>query len=227
MEKTICFTDGASRGNPGPAGWGFILATDDAVVEKGGFIKEGTNNQAELTAVCEALELAKEKDITELFLYTDSAHIRQGADSWLERWQRDGWETKGGKPIKNKQLWQRLSKLQSGLNVTYEQVRAHAGIPANERADDIATAFADGTDSKLFSGPRDEYETNLEPSVEYIENAPVYLSLVDGEVAQHETWSECQSRVKGVPGAKFKKIHTISQREGLLSEWGIEAGSKS
>lgn len=227
MKKIITYTDGAARSNPGPGGWGVVLATTnkdsqdefEQVTELGGSFDETTNNQAELTAVIQALQWVKEQGIDAAVVYTDSSYLIQGITSWRHNWQKNGWETKSGDAVKNKKLWQDLIAVQEGLRVGYEHVEGHAGIPANERADDIATAFADQEDIKLFSGPAKDYNISLAPESQKLQNPPVYLSFVNGDVRQHETWNKCKDRVEGVQ-AQYQKIETIPERDKLLAEWG-------
>ena len=71
------FTDGGSRGNPGPAGAGFVLTNlSGAVIEKGGkFIGSATNNVAEYSALIFGLEAALKLAVSELVCYSDSELI--------------------------------------------------------------------------------------------------------------------------------------------------------
>lgn len=220
MAEFIAFTDGASRGNPGPAGWGAIVANKEKVTELGGFIDNGTNNQAELQAICEVLKSVKEVNTDKITVYVDSAYVKQGAESWVHGWSKNGWKTKEGDSIKNKSLWQELFDLQADINVVYKRIKGHSGIPANERADDIATSFSDGESPELYDGVRESYGISLNPNPEYLPNHPVYLSFLDGIVHQHESWEDCKERVHGT-SAQYKKVHTVRQRQELLDEWGV------
>ncbi|MEX2013771.1 MAG: ribonuclease HI [Parcubacteria group bacterium] len=149
------YTDGASRGNPGPGGWGVIVLYPDRVVELGGRDPHTTNNKMELTAAIKALEFVLDKEIT---LYTDSEYVTKGMTEWIKRWQQKGWRTAGKKPVLNQDLWQRLLELAEGRNVEWKYVAGHSGVPLNERADVIATTFADGFEPALYNGPRDQYK---------------------------------------------------------------------
>lgn len=227
MQKLIAYTDGAARNNPGSGGWGAVLAvtkagdktTQDQVVELGDKLPNTTNNQAELTAAIEALEWAQDNEVSDVTLYTDSSYLIQGITNWRYNWQQNGWETRNGDSVKNKQLWQKLIAAEDKLDVAYEHVEGHAGIPANERADDIATAFADGSQPNLFSGSGEKYDVSLAPETQKIADAPVYISLVDDQVKQHTSWEDCKQRVEGVE-AKYQKVKTIPERDELLKEWG-------
>ena len=67
------YTDGASRGNPGPAAWAFVIFRDGRVLEQEcGYIGEATNNTAEYHAIINALKKAKEYTTGKIRLYSDS-----------------------------------------------------------------------------------------------------------------------------------------------------------
>lgn len=224
MEEVTAFTDGASRGNPGPAGWGSVIAASDHVEELGGGKKQGTNNWAEVAAVVAVVKWLAENhaEIDSVEIHSDSTYTISGASSWIHGWRKRGWKTKAGEPISNKKLWQQYDRLQSEVpfTITFNKVKGHASVPGNERADDIATGFADGGDIDLYSGPRSEYEVSLDPEPQYLEKSPVYLSLIDGVAVQHDSWKDCQARVSG-ESAQYKKVHTVAERDDLLTEWEV------
>jgi ribonuclease HI len=92
----------------------------------------------ELTAAIRALEsLSSACDVD---LYTDSTYVRQGITRWLAGWKRNGWRRKDGAPVKNVDLWQRLSEASVRHHVRWRWVKGHAGNPLNERADALASA---------------------------------------------------------------------------------------
>lgn len=143
MTALFAYTDGACSGNPGPGGWGALLiAKDGETVLKQREISGGepdtTNNRMELLAAINALEaLERPSDIT---VVTDSAYVKNGVESWIHGWKRNGWKTAGKKPVKNVDLWQRLDEVQTRHKVTWEWVKGHAGHPENEKADELARA---------------------------------------------------------------------------------------
>jgi ribonuclease HI len=132
----VIHTDGACSGNPGPGGWGAILAWRDAVKEIKGGEAQTTNNRMELTAAIQALESLKRPSDVEL--YTDSTYVKDGITSWISRWKTNGWRTAAKKPVKNAALWQRLETAIERHQVTWHWVRGHDGDPGNERADELA-----------------------------------------------------------------------------------------
>ncbi len=130
------YTDGACSGNPGPGGWGAILCWNGHEKELSGGEEETTNNRMEMMAVIKALEaLKKPSTVT---LYTDSKYVKQGAEEWLEGWKAKGWQNASKKPVKNKELWERIDSLLSEHNVTFIWVKGHAGHEMNERVDKLA-----------------------------------------------------------------------------------------
>jgi ribonuclease HI len=155
----IIFTDGAARGNPGPGGWGAIVAHEDKVVEIGGFSAHTTNNKMELMACIGALE-SLPKDSTST-LYSDSTYVVKGMTEWRYGWEENGWKNASKKPVENQDLWKLLIQAATGKHIAWRVIAGHAGIEGNERCDVIATSFADGVPIKLYDGPRAGYKTSL------------------------------------------------------------------
>lgn len=236
--RIAVFTDGAARGNPGPGGWGAIVVTPDKeVFEIGGRSAHTTNNKMEITAAIEALRaIAGEPGDVEI--YTDSTYLIRGIREWVRRWKRNGWKTAEGKDVLNRDLWERLHDLVSARGtVAWHHVAGHSGIAANERADEIATGFADHAPTGLFYGKLKDYSieegdllrvTPTDParvaarSATRRSNAPAhsYLSLVGGRPMRHRTWADCERRVKGVSGARFKKATSADDERAILTSWG-------
>jgi len=135
-EPVVIHTDGACSGNPGPGGWGVLLAWRGTTKEMTGGAAETTNNRMELTAAIEALEALKRP--SEVELYTDSTYVRDGITSWIKRWKQNGWRTAAKKPVKNADLWQRLDAALARHQVAWHWVKGHDGDPGNERADELA-----------------------------------------------------------------------------------------
>ncbi len=153
------FTDGAARGNPGPGGWGAIIAKEFDVMEIGGFDPYTTNNKMELTAAIEALKnLEFGVDVT---LYTDSEYVMKGMTEWIENWQKNNWKTAAKRAVENQDLWKDLLSAAEGKNISWQYIAGHSGNAANERCDEIATSYADGLSVNLFTGPLGEYQISL------------------------------------------------------------------
>jgi ribonuclease HI len=134
--QVTIYTDGACKGNPGPGGWGAWLSSGGHDKELFGGERETTNNRMELMAPIEAL--ASLKRSCDVVVYLDSEYVRKGITEWIINWQRRGWKTADGKPVKNADLWQRLDALRKLHKVEWRWVKGHAGDPGNERADMLA-----------------------------------------------------------------------------------------
>lgn len=132
------YTDGACSGNPGPGGWGAVLLWNAHRREINGGEAATTNNRMELMAVIQGLESLKRP--CEVHVYTDSIYVMKGITEWLPSWKRRGWRTASKKPVANVDLWQALESATERHRLKWHWVKAHAGIPENERADALARA---------------------------------------------------------------------------------------
>tara|TARA_B000000557_G_C20582722_1_gene362064 strand:+ start:89 stop:544 length:456 start_codon:yes stop_codon:yes gene_type:complete len=127
------YTDGSSRGNPGPGGYGIVLLYKDNRKEISQGYKLTTNNRMELTAVIKALQSIK-NDKLEIKIYSDSKYVVESIEKgWI--WN---WEKKNFKKKLNSDLWKVLIPLYKKFNVKFEWVKGHAGNIENERCDELA-----------------------------------------------------------------------------------------
>lgn len=229
--KIIIFTDGSSRGNPGPGGWGAIVALPDGKIkELGGGEKHTTNNRMELMGAISSLSMIK--DGSEVILNTDSSYVINGITKWVYGWQKNGWKNSMKEDVINRDLWEKLIEASKDKKVKWNYVGGHVGIPGNERCDEIATMFADNKKVDLFHGKKTDYKidlSNIEGSGEKKKTkkkssaaAYSYLSLVEGKLQKHKTWIECEKRVKGVKGnVKFKKAVSEEDEKEIMKGWGL------
>ena len=141
LERIEIYTDGACRGNPGPGGWAATLQLGAHFRELSGAEPATTNNRMELTAVIEALAALKRESAVRL--YTDSEYVRRGIAEWLKAWKARDWRTADKKPVKNRDLWERLDTLAARHNIEWHWVKGHSGVPGNERVDRLANAALD------------------------------------------------------------------------------------
>ncbi|RUT31136.1 ribonuclease HI [Arsenicitalea aurantiaca] len=132
----IIHTDGACSGNPGPGGWGAVLQYGAKIMELKGGEPMTTNNRMELTAAIEALNKLSRPCTIEL--HTDSQYVKNGLNSWIHGWKRNGWRTADKKPVKNVELWQALDEAVQRHTINWHWVKGHNGDPMNERADALA-----------------------------------------------------------------------------------------
>ena len=236
LNDILVFCDGAASGNPGPAGWGAILLLpDESIVELGGGSSHATNNQMELTAAIESLKklLSTTGSIT---IATDSKYVISGATEWVSGWKKRDWKTSQGGDVINRPLWEELDELlhepRFVRKVSWIYVAGHSGIPGNERTDEIAVLFSRGETPVLFKGRVSSYRFSEDElrNTSVRKTAPAkrsklpalhYLSYVDGILQRHKTWPECEARVKGRVGAKFKKVTTPEEEGQILADWGV------
>lgn len=150
-DKVIIYTDGAARGNPGPAGWGAILLAGNKVFELGGREDYATNNQMELTAPIGALKYVRAhlRHGVNAEIISDSKYVIFGITEWIFNWQKNNWQNAAKKPVLNRELWEELYKLTAELNPKWTYIKGHNGDKWNDRADEIATTFADDEPIKL------------------------------------------------------------------------------
>jgi ribonuclease HI len=141
LERIEIYTDGACRGNPGPGGWAATLQLGAHFRELSGAEPATTNNRMELTAVIEALAALKRESAVRL--YTDSEYVRRGITEWLKAWKARDWRTADKKPVKNRDLWERLDTLAARHDIEWHWVKGHSGVPGNERVDRLANAALD------------------------------------------------------------------------------------
>lgn len=233
MKKTIytVYADGASSGNPGNGGWAFIVSDGKNVEEFGAGEKNVTNNQMEMKAFLEALSVLPDGADAKFFL--DSKYVIEGSSKWIFGWMKNNWKTKTGDEVKNKELWQEIFGLLQGKNIEYTLVPGHSGVPANERVDVIAAGFAQGEfknkkDANLYKGKLSEYSISLEFNPKEVTKkkktkntgkAYSYVSMVSGKILTHKTWAECEARVKGAKGAKFKKALDVEDEAQIKSQF--------
>jgi ribonuclease HI len=130
------YTDGACSGNPGPGGWGALLRFGTVEKELSGSEALTTNNRMELMAAISGLEALKKP--ARVKLYTDSIYVRDGITKWLKGWKAKGWLTADKKPVKNKELWQRLEAATHIHKIDWLWVKGHSGHPENDRVDQLA-----------------------------------------------------------------------------------------
>lgn len=239
MEKSlVVFTDGAARGNPGPGGWGAVLVNKeyDEVVELGGGKPHTTNNEMELSAIVAALAHASLSALP-LIICTDSSYAIRGITEWITGWERKGWKTMTGEPVANRALWEQMNSLvqSSTGDITWVHIKGHAGIPGNERCDVIATGFADAKPAALMRGklsnyPHDIFSLKVDPALATKSGSkksdgptdpgyPIYLSYIHKTLSRDTEWKKCELRVKGVSGAKWKKVKTAAEEAATIAGW--------
>jgi len=235
-KKILLFTDGACSGNPRPGGFGSVLVYPEGKIkELGEGRAETTNNRMEMVAVLKGLQ--ELKNISgDVLVLTDSTYVIRGLTQWIFGWKKKGWIKSDGKPVTNREIWEELDKAvqaRKGFGkVDWGYVRGHQGTIGNERCDEIAVAFSKKTYIDLYQGSLLQYPYAIYDIPEDIslpapktkgetkkKAAYSYLSYVNGELKKHKTWSECEARVKGRSGARFKKSTSAEDEKKIIKDW--------
>lgn len=242
----VIYGDGACSGNPGPGGYGTIILFPDNTVQE---LAEGspktTNNRMEISAVLEAFKLILQSNhltaAHSIQIFTDSVYLIRGATQWLFGWKKKGWKSATNEPIANPDLWQQMDQVlfqfktkAPQLKLEWNFVKGHAGIPGNERCDEMAVAMSKNNYIDLYRGKAENYRFDI---FKFPEKKPLpemkkagsadskkdswYLSLVNGAFKTHKTWSECEAVVKGRPGVKFKKVSSKEEEAQIKKQWGL------
>lgn len=161
MSKYIIFTDGSSRGNPGPAGWGMLVMNEDytqIIHQYSAKVDSATNNQMELSAVLYALQYADEHPQDIFVIYSDSAYVVNSCNSWIHSWARNGWRNSKNQIVENiafmQEIYRYLTK--EFFNADICKCSGHTGELGNELADALATG-----NSKKYKEILDGWDIDL------------------------------------------------------------------
>jgi ribonuclease HI len=143
MARITVYTDGSSRGNPGPGGYGIVMMAGEHRKELATGFRHTTNNRMELLSVIVALETLKGTG-HQVLIYSDSKYV---VDAVEKKWVF-GWQKKGFKGKKNEDLWMRFLRIYPKHHVKFVWVKGHDGNPLNERCDTLAVEAALGSNLK-------------------------------------------------------------------------------
>lgn len=142
-DNIIIYTDGGCRGNPGIGAWGAILLSEkhNLRLEIGESEEHTTNNKMEMQAAIKALERLKHSH--NIKLYSDSAYLVNGMNSWIYSWQKNNWIKSNRKPVENKDYWLKLIELSKKHSIEFIKVKGHSSNKENNRADEIVNILMD------------------------------------------------------------------------------------
>lgn len=141
------YTDGSSRGNPGPGGYGIVFLAGNKMKEVSAGYRLTTNNRMELLSVIVALETLKGSG-HHVTVVSDSKYV---VDSINQKWVW-GWAQKNFKGKKNQDLWERFLEIWPKHHVKMQWVKGHADNPFNEKCDQLAVAAALGKELLVDEG---------------------------------------------------------------------------
>lgn len=148
--KYVLYADGACLGNPGPGGWGVVIAepAEEYRELSGGPYPATTNNKMEIMAAIEGLRDIAEG--AEVIVRSDSSYV---VNTMMKGWKRNA----------NDDLWRELDREVASRKVRFEWVRGHAGDKNNERADRLASSAARGIKLELDDAPSaTKFKSDLE-----------------------------------------------------------------
>ncbi len=241
------YTDGACSGNPGRGGWAYIVAYQDSknkfkIIEASGYEKSTTNNRMEMDAVLKVMRHLKQSGFDQqVYCFTDSSYVASGLNAWVFGWARNGWKKKDGSDVANADLWENLMQAKKAFK-KFELlvVPGHSQVLGNEYVDQLAVAAYEQSEGvsvrevsdggraiveafKLAPLLREEMDKSSESGKKKSSSkkALFYMSLVGGELQKHQSWSECEARVKGRSGAKFKKVTVPEEEAEIKKGWGL------
>lgn len=142
-DNIIIYTDGGCRGNPGIGAWGAILLSEkhNLRLEIGESEEHTTNNKMEMQAAIKALERLKHSH--NIKLYSDSAYLVNGMNSWIYSWQKNNWIKSDRKPVENKDYWLKLIELSKKHSIEFIKVKGHSSNKENNRVDEIVNILMD------------------------------------------------------------------------------------
>ncbi|MGA1864112.1 MAG: ribonuclease HI [bacterium] len=163
MKNVIIYTDGSSKGNPGPGGYGVVLLCEGHRKEISKGFRITTNNRMELMAVIAGLSILKVK--CNVTIYSDSKYVVDAINKgWLKNWHKKGWRLSStNKPVLNVDLWEKLLELLERHNVKFIWVKGHDSNKENHRCDLLAVTAAGGSNLNVD----DVYEKEHEASYEF------------------------------------------------------------
>lgn len=138
MQTVDIYTDGGCSGNPGPGGWAYVVLSEGKMISySSGGEAQTTNNRMELNAVIHAIEDVSLMGVDSMTISTDSQYVKNGITTWINAWKRNGWRTSSKDPVKNRELWEQLDKLNAAGKIRWNWVKGHAGIKYNEMCDTL------------------------------------------------------------------------------------------
>ena len=143
------YTDGSCLGTPGNGGWAFLVNIKGVISSRSGYTLNTTNNQMELTAAIKAIEFLINYE--EIRIYTDSNYVKNGITSWITNWKKNNWKTASKNPVKNKDLWERLDKLNYLKKIEWKWVKAHDTDKLNNEVDLLARQSAESLTESAFN----------------------------------------------------------------------------
>ena len=191
LSHVVIYTDGAAEPNPGPGGYGVVLLAGKHRKELSGGFHRTTNNRMELMGVIVGLEaLTKPCRVT---LYSDSKYVVESIEKGsVEKWSKKNWYRTKSDKAKNADLWARFLLIYAKHQVRFKWVKGHAGVPENERCDELAVAAAQSYDAVPDLGYIQEIQANggTVPDVGLLRPRNVGPSAIAASTVSHKEAGE-------------------------------------
>ncbi|MHA8137533.1 ribonuclease H family protein [Lactobacillaceae bacterium Scapto_B20] len=157
-DAIVVYTDGGSRNHGNQKGkhvkttdkasWAYLIITADGKRSSDSDGELGaTNNRMEIMALIKALQSLLDQNLQSepVQVISDSKYVLDSITKhWLSGWQRRGWQTSTGQPVKNEQLWRQVAELLKQFpNIQYQWTKGHADDPGNQFVDDTLNQTMD------------------------------------------------------------------------------------
>lgn len=202
-----------------------MIRTGRRVKEIGGSDPHSTNNVMELLAVIEGLRATPPH--AAVSVHSDSSYVIDGITRHIRVWRGNGFLTTSKKPVEHRELWEELDDLAAERKTRFVKVPGHAGVRENERANDIAQAFAQGRRPKLADKETDDTETRPALALTALDGAPAafptYMVSDRGQISFYGAWDDCRRVVEGRRGVLYKKCKSREELEYTLEKWAARA----
>ena len=188
----------------------------------------------------------------DIHIFTDSAYTCLGISKWIHNWKKNSWKLKNRKMVLNRDLWELLDAHNNRFKPQWHKVKGHAGNINNNRVDSLAVQYSRNEKPLLtrsFPYPDNNKIPAKIISTDAIEpdrikdkrkgintedlflhdelpntrpGFPYYISIVKGVLHRDKSWTDCESRVKGVSNARFKKVKSEPEEQAILEQWRIK-----
>lgn len=140
--EEVFYTDGACTSNGKPnclASWA-VLSTMNPSLSSVGLVEhpKPSNQVAELTAIINACNIAKEANLKDIVIFTDSKYCANAINRWIDVWNENGWKDNRNKPVMNERLLKELSDYRNQLKIRCHHVKGHSDDFNNDRVDRMA-----------------------------------------------------------------------------------------
>jgi len=218
--KNLLLTDGAARGNPGPAGWAYILLSGekDFAQEGAGYSPKDTNNRMEMLSALNGLKEAQKYELKNtIYLVTDSNFIIDALKKWRMGWKKNNWIKSDGNPVLSADIWKELDVVYDALKPELLHIDAHKGHPGNTRCDLLAVGVATQKPEPYYSGQLNAYPHFEKITFTELYSSQRYLCWKGKESKVFENWPDAQKFMSTHAGFRTKKIFSPEEIDLIIN----------